>query len=49
MEKLRRVLSGREENEEAGLTSQVHQGERVFVCSVSSSVIDRPHRVYGVL
>lgn len=45
MDKLRRVLSGREENEELGLTAQV-PGERVFICSVSSSVFDRPCRVY---
>lgn len=48
MDKLRRVLSGREENEEVGLTAQVLDYvdvKRVFICSFSTSVIERPHRV----
>ncbi len=45
MDKLRRVLSGREDNEEAGLTTQV----RVFICSVYlQSLFDRPSGVYEV-
>jgi len=44
MDKLRRVLSGQEENEEVGLTTQVLRDVKlVFICSFSASVMERPH------